>query len=523
MPSPSNRHEWAQHGLEGTIGCPAWADDFLQPQTGCDSADLLVRVQLSTRLITERATSMGMTVSFGRDKTAVLIPSWVTLLSDGVSQHSTEAIATIPIFDRLTEQTHQLQVVQSYKHLGGILVATASPLTDLYHRFARANAVVKPLHRRLFGDPTIPITTRRALLRSLAVSRFVHTSAAIFLHAACHKRVWAQQFVALWRSLFKRTSETRTEHFYTVLRVAQAPSPPLALAHSRASFLAKITRSGPGLLARLLFDHWATSPSRSWLEQLRSDVHQVCLYLPHLRTLLPAGREVPAILDSLLEDPVWWLGQVKQAIRRFAKDLEVWHRRKQEGTVEPQPDVQVERPFVCGYCKERFVLRKHLGVHLARTHAVLAPARHFAPVPYCLACHRHYGKTCRVQQHLKSSDKCLLRMVHLIRPLSSDEIKEVEMPDTLARKRQRAGLWKEYEVPTARPLVFGPRIPTWTERCPPSDADEGSVLVSELVSSFRPTPTDVAWIEDHLGQRSCEGPRPTASSFWDNRPVSPFA
>ena len=523
IPRPAHRHDWASQGPEEDIGSPAWADDFLQPQTGQDPCDLLARTQRSVQIVTEKATSMGMTVSFGREKTAVMVPNWIDLDSSEVVNHTVDSRPYIPVPNNLTGTTHQLLVVQSYKHLGGILVATSSPLPDVYHRAARANAVVKPLQKRLFGEPTIQLAVRRTLLRSLAMSKFVHTSASLFLHAACHKRVWAQQFVALWRSLFRRRSRTHTEHSYSVLRTACAPAPPLALALTRATFLSKLTRLGPQLLARLLYDHWAMHPANSWLSQLKDDVFQVCLYLPHLRALFPAGQEIPAVLDSLCEDPSWWPGQVKRAVKVFGKDLEVWHERRSRGQAVETPPSVVDKPYQCGFCSASFVLRKHLCVHLSRTHAILAPARHFAPLPYCLACHRHFGLVSRVQQHLKNSDKCLRRLVHLIDPLTPSEIKEAEAPEVLARRKQKAGAWKDFAVPTARPIVFWPLAPVWEERCPPAQASEEHVLISELIPSFRPKPDNVAWIEDHLSKKSREGPRPTAFSFWESRPVSPHA
>ncbi|CAE7731584.1 ITSN2, partial [Symbiodinium microadriaticum] len=495
IPRPAHRHDWASQGPEEDIGSPAWADDFLQPQTGQDPCDLLARTQRSVQIVTEKATSMGMTVSFGREKTAVMVPNWIDLDSSEVVNHTVDSRPYIPVPNNLTGTTHQLLVVQSYKHLGGILVATSSPLPDVYHRAARANAVVKPLQKRLFGEPTIQLAVRRTLLRSLAMSKFVHTSASLFLHAACHKRVWAQQFVALWRSLFRRRSRTHTEHSYSVLRTACAPAPPLALALTRATFLSKLTRLGPQLLARLLYDHWAMHPANSWLSQLKDDVFQVCLYLPHLRALFPAGQEIPAVLDSLCEDPSWWPGQVKRAVKVFGKDLEVWHERRSRGQAVETPPSVVDKPYQCGFCSASFVLRKHLCVHLSRTHAILAPARHFAPLPYCLACHRHFGLVSRVQQHLKNSDKCLRRLVHLIDPLTPSEIKEAEAPEVLARRKQKAGAWKDFAVPTARPIVFWPLAPVWEERCPPAQASEEHVLISELIPSFRPKPDNVAWIE----------------------------
>ena len=131
------------------------------------------------------------------------------------------------------------------------------------------------------------------LLQSLAMSKFVHTAAAMVLPAAIHRRLWAQHFVALWRALFTREQRDKQTHAYRVLHAARAPSPPLALAKSRASFLKKLSVEGPTLLTRLLHDHWALHPRSSWLGQLNEDVQQVCLYLPDPCSDLLRTRSCP--------------------------------------------------------------------------------------------------------------------------------------------------------------------------------------------------------------------------------------
>ena len=121
------------------------------------------------------------------------------------------------------------------------------------------------------------------------MSKFVHTAAAIVLPAAIHRRLWAQHYVALWRALFTREQRDKQTHAYRVLHAARAPSPPLAIAKSRASFLRKLSGEGPTLLTRLLYDHWALHPRSSWLGQIHEDVQQVCLYLPNLASIF-SGR-----------------------------------------------------------------------------------------------------------------------------------------------------------------------------------------------------------------------------------------
>ena len=80
MPAePSQRHPWARSPSEDSLGSPCWADDFVQPSTA-QSPPLLIRaIQDTAQLLTEQATSMGMTLSFGPYKTAVLAPPWAAL------------------------------------------------------------------------------------------------------------------------------------------------------------------------------------------------------------------------------------------------------------------------------------------------------------------------------------------------------------------------------------------------------------------------------------------------------------
>ncbi|CAE7878516.1 PETs, partial [Symbiodinium microadriaticum] len=65
---------WAQSPCEATVGFPAWADDFAHLQNAAAVCEILPRVQRSTQLIQERATSIGMVLTYATDKTAVMLP-----------------------------------------------------------------------------------------------------------------------------------------------------------------------------------------------------------------------------------------------------------------------------------------------------------------------------------------------------------------------------------------------------------------------------------------------------------------
>ena len=462
---------------------------------------------------------MGMTISFARLKTALLLPAWVQGTPDCPVQLNVTGQRYVPIADSLTELEHELLLVESYKHLGGIIVSNTSPVPDLHHRHARAAAVVRPLHRRLFACKQVPLTTRRMLLQSLALSKYVHTGASLILPAAFHRRLWAQHYVGLWRSLFVRLQTDRSAHSYDVLLAARAPSPPLALAKARAAFMKRLSMRGPSLLGRLLYDHWATFPANSWLGQLQGDVKQVLLYVPEVSGVLGCGDPVPNLLDAYLEDPSWWPKQVTKAVKAFQADLRRW---KESGPAQPlvslAPPTPVELPYRCAECGAAFPLRKHLGVHLARAHGVLAPSRHFAPHTFCVSCHRDYGAVKRVQMHLKGADACLRRAARVIAPLTKEQIVEAEAPDRAKLKRQKGGQWMDFKAPAPASVVLGPVLPLWEERRPCLSLPEDEVMISQLCPAFVPLQTTLDWVEEHISQRSTEGPRSTSSSFWDQRP-----
>ena len=262
------------------LGFPSWADDFVAPQTGVGSSALLSRTRAVLQLVVDFATAAGMTIKCGRDKTAALLPPEAISIAETVCELDADGILLLSFTNGVSGEQCDVPVVESYKHLGGIVVSTGSPIPDLHFRFSQAAGTLKPLRRKLFGAREFPLQTRAFLLRSLVVSKFSHSVAALLLQAACQVRVWEQHYVALWRALFHRRATDKSVHSLRVLHEAHALSPTLALAKARAGFLRRVFVHGPRDLLSLLWDHWKLHPSSSWLKQLKDDIAHVSLYVP---------------------------------------------------------------------------------------------------------------------------------------------------------------------------------------------------------------------------------------------------
>ena len=328
------------------------------------------------------------------------------------------------------------------------------------------------------------------------------------------------------RALIKRHSEDKQPHSVLVLLAAQAPSPPLALAHARASFLRQLTQHGPSVLRALLYDHWADHAPSSWLQQLQDDVKIVAAYRPSVRDLLGSRNHVIALLDTLMTDPGWWLRQVKAAQSAFLKDAEKAAQHgfahvsghPRAGRPADGPDMPDHKPYTCSTCAARFPLRKHLYAHMARSHKIWSPARHFSVGPFCLSCHRWLKDAKAVQLHLKRHDECLRRSYMVIPPMTTADIRQAEADAVQAERQLRRGKWSVFRGPAPATTVYGPCLPTAEERLSGLDFYGESVTLDAFQGLYRPTSEVVQWVEDYLAARSTEGPRESTTSFWHRGP-----
>ena len=522
LPGQSQVHPWAQLSEGDTIGLPSWADDFVSPVEAAGPSQLIDVTRQTVTVVLTYASAIGMKLTFAEDKTAVLLPCGCDWSLYGATRDEAHGLG-FSVMDPVTKEEHVVPIVEAYKHLGHILTSSTNPQPDIQLRRSRAQGTIKPLRTKLFGSKDVPISTRRLLLRSLAVSRFTHSSAALILPAAVHERLWDRAYLDLWRPLIPRKAADKQAHSFEVLRVAGAVSPPLMMAQARANFLKQLTANGPSVLRHVLFVHWRTHARSSWLAQIAEDVSLVLQYLPNLSPLFPSSKRLESLLDSLIEDPSWWLRKVKRAVQVFLQDLEAWHDKGMPSVVATNTDPpETDLPFACPLCDSRFALRKHVGAHLARTHKVWSPARHFALDVFCHSCHKWYGSVAQVANHLERSSDCLWRACHLFEPLSTEEIRRVESSEKRASKKISQGCWSLFRGVQQQSVYYGPRLPTAEERLQGADFYDEECTVADLKRAYMPEPSVVSWITQYISERSSEGPRQTTSTFWRTRAFHRF-
>ena len=298
--------------------------------------------------------------------------------------------------------------------------------------------------------------------------------------------------------------------------MAGATSPLLALAQARATFFRRVLIHGPAALLHCLHVQWRTQPATSWLQQFMLDIRAVAVYSHGAKVLLDEADPVGTLCETMQQDSNWWPSQIRRAIKGYAADLQTWSQKRYDPS---SPEVQTgkDKPFHCPHCGAAFLLRKHLGVHLARTHKLLSPVRHYAPTPTCGACMRFFHSVPRLHNHLKHSGPCLIRLLHTVRPLSVEEIVSAEAADKQLARKVKAGRWNEYRAALPPLPAYGPRMPTYTEAVAGLSEDE--LLLSRVQQLYRPHPDTVRWIHEYLDAASTEGPREAATDFWIARPT----
>ncbi|CAE7197699.1 unnamed protein product [Symbiodinium sp. CCMP2592] len=286
------------------VGCLAWADDYTHLQMAKNPELLLSLVVQATEILTTHATANGMQLTYAEDKTATLLSA--NCPRSGTSDYRVPDRHGRPVLriqDSITKAVHEMPVVSSYRHLGSVAVANATPLAEVQYRYAQARAALRPLQAKLFGAKGIPLGLRRTFLRSLVLTKFTFASASIILQAKQHRRRWCQNFVSLWRGLQKRCKPEDQVHSYDVLIEADSASPLLMLAHARAVLYARLHKQGPQALLFMLHAHWKETESQSWLGQFVWDLRAAKPYSDWAQQFLASGQPVRALLRALEDDP----------------------------------------------------------------------------------------------------------------------------------------------------------------------------------------------------------------------------
>ena len=156
------------------LGFASWADDLARLVSDCSYSALLSKVTRTMRVCAEHASAVSMVFVFSKQKTAVLLPP---LTGRHRGRRAIEADVVCPewlvVSNAVTGETHRLEVVHAYRHLGTIVTADALPSVEIAHRRSLALGVTRALASKLFSNPRFPPPAGRSCSRLPSPSLFL--------------------------------------------------------------------------------------------------------------------------------------------------------------------------------------------------------------------------------------------------------------------------------------------------------------------------------------------------------------
>ena len=217
--------------------------------------------------------------------------------------------------------------------------------------------VVKPLRRQLFGSAAVPHTdTPVSVGRPGSVQACAHQCRSNPAQRPCPKKTGTRRIFRYLEPCFRAKDRQTTSTPTWPCWLPEHHRRPWLSPRLGQLFLVQLTVHGPLVLRQLLILHWRWHAASSWLAQLSTDIDLVAMYCPDAVAPIQGARPVESLLDSLVEDPRWWLGQVKKAVKQAQVHLERWRLLKSKGAVSLRlaPPSAADLPYQCGHCGAAF-------------------------------------------------------------------------------------------------------------------------------------------------------------------------
>ena len=168
LDAPSGIYGRPQDGVAAVATDATWADDSAFPTADRDPAALLTKTRRLTSLVIGFCENMGMTPNLKAGKTNLLIQ----LCGRGQRR------ATVEFFPQgqrsmwLPDLQLHVPIVDSYRHLGGVVDCRLTMMPEVRFRLAQAGNAYESAKKLLLNNPGLQLTTRAALFGTVVTSTF---------------------------------------------------------------------------------------------------------------------------------------------------------------------------------------------------------------------------------------------------------------------------------------------------------------------------------------------------------------
>ena len=327
---------------------------------------------------------------------------------------------------RVPHRRIQIDVVESYKHLGTFTSLRDLSMANARHRTSSTMKAYAPLSWKVFGSAWIEQSYKLLFANTLLFSRLFFGIHVLVLSPRQLKHLNGTYMVIL-RRIADEPRFCQTEHTDRQIREKlQHPAIECILAKMRLAYCARLLRVCPAALLAVLHAR-PGGKSLRWMKQLKNDTEL-------LRPLLPEGfptldADPQAWRDLMLREQEW-CGLVSR-ICFYASCCDA----------EAAPPGEHARAFECN-CGQAFPTQRALESHQRAKHGTRLEIQDYLPSATCPCCGKNFHERVRLIAHVSDRRRPKCRdwiLVHVPR-LSQAKARELRLKDReLRRAAQQSG------------------------------------------------------------------------------------
>ena len=352
-----------------------------------------------------------------------------------------------------------VRLVESYKHLGGIMTHDGSCMTDIASRRSAAQSVLARLMKTLFKNKALTGQDKRELLNSLVIRKF--------LFGAGHWVFRSKREASSMRSAimhFYRNScwaiagcSSKLLRDVEICNALGVLGPDDLLCCERVRLLIEIVRHGHGFLWELqvceraclkealnALRHVLEVVGRDW--QLPQEAGE-CLTALQCRV-----EQGAALLRAFARKVIQDGREEGRRAQRLADKIKVHER---DGcVVVARPHVGVEGLWCCRPCGQTFSSKAAFCAHRSIKHQKPALRARVAGT-LCHSCAREFWSTARLRAHIQAVELCARRYRHA----------DLNLPESfeIQGSEKRAAWQPVVSVNTVRPPFWASQTPTQSQ------------------------------------------------------------
>ena len=386
-----------------------WADDLAVLLTFRTPQEIVEKLPFAAAALFDTLAEYGMKAAIGPTKTAAI----VLARGPGAVQTRRTLFRTqaAGCYVLLEEETILLPFVDRYKHLGGVISATANLQLEMQARCLRSRSAFWRIGTKVLRNKKLPFESRKAIFDATVVSVHAWGSGAWPLLSSREWLVWSTALWDLYAKMVPWLIKDRGLHISRseILTAGKFMRPEDVLHLSRVRHVGSLLLAAPPLLhAMIKRDQIALHGYQASMQWFWSGLGR--------DQGIPKPYDWHAWSEFITNQPTTWKSTVKRVGTRYIRgfhrlaDVEIWHRRirhvlRDMGCIDP--DIrEVTTIHACLVCNKGFASMRAWFCHASQKHGYVSMQGEATKGRICPCCSKQYKSSLSLKHHLAYSGAC---------------------------------------------------------------------------------------------------------------------